>query len=144
MFYNEALEKGESLQASLHVAEHVPLTLKERLTDCLLKRAHLYATAENMLEKVFVILKADAAPPGRAVLHAQLKALEDLKQEMVEADEMTSDAVALDKPNAATYRAQGQAKDIKVIEQVQAAKNLAAEHGSSVSQPVGAASLDGS
>ena len=62
---------------------------------------------------------------------------------MVEADEMTSYAVALDKPNTATYRAEGQAKAIKVIEQVQEAKNLVAGHDNIVSQPAEAARLEG-
>ena len=62
---------------------------------------------------------------------------------MVEDDEMTSYAVALDKPNAATYRAEGQAKDIEVIEQVQEAKNLVAGHDNVVLQPAEAAPLEG-
>ena len=94
-FYSEALEKEEALQASLQVTGPAPLTLKEKLDDCLMRRTNLYAAAENMLPKVFIIRKNDVAPPGRAVLLAQLKAVEDVKQKMVEADERTSDAVII-------------------------------------------------
>ena len=42
--YNEALEKGESLHASLHVVGPAPLTTKERFDDCLMKRSNLLVT----------------------------------------------------------------------------------------------------
>ena len=140
----EALEKGEALQANLHLAGPAPLTPNERLEDCLLRQEHLFAATESILAKVFTILRNTATPPGRVVLQAQLSALEDVKQKMVEADDLTSKAVALDNPRASDYRAEGQAKSIKVIDQVQDDKNLAAEHDSSVLRPAGAASLDDS
>ena len=56
---------------------------------------------------------------------------------------MTAEAVELDYDHAATYRADGQAKDIEVGEQVQKAKNLAAGHDNSVSQPAGGGGLEG-
>ena len=112
------------------------------MDDCLLKQTHLFSTADNILASFFAILETGVVPPGRAILQAQLKALEEVKQKMVEADEMTSYAVALDKPNAATYRSEGQAKDIKVIEQVQEAKNLVAGHDNAVSQPAEAPRLE--
>ena len=88
-FYSEALEKEEALQASLQVTGPAPLTLKERLDDCLLKQTHLFAATENLLTKVFAVLETNVAPPGRTVLQAQVKALEDVKQEMVEDEKLT-------------------------------------------------------
>ena len=109
-----------------------------------MKQTYLFAGADNILTKVFAVMETDVAPPGRAVLQAQVKALEDVKQKMVEAEKMTSDAVALDKSNAVTHRAEGQAKNIEVMERIQGAKNLVAELDSSAPQSSGAASLGGS
>ena len=65
--YNETLEKGESLQASLYVAGPAPLTLKERLDDCLLKRTHLFIAADNILASVFRMAKTFASMLSAAV-----------------------------------------------------------------------------
>ena len=95
----EALDKGESLHAELLGVGPAPFNLKERIEDCLLRRGHLTAAAERTLDGVFVILETDAVP-GRTVLQAQLKMLDDVTKKMFQASTITAEAVELDYVNA--------------------------------------------
>ena len=107
--YTLALDKGELLEARVQEAGPTPLTLKEKVEDCLLKRTHLTAAAERILGGVFTILRDETSVPGGATLQAQLGMLDEAKQKMVNAAKMTAEAVLLDYEHAADYRAEGQA-----------------------------------
>ena len=98
--YTLALDKGKSLEASLHEAGPTPL--KEKVEDCLLKRTHLTAAAEWILEGVFAILRDETSVPGRATLQAQQGMLDEAKQNMVNAAQMTTEAVLLDYEHASS------------------------------------------
>ena len=97
--YTETLDNGESLHAELQGVGPAPLNLKERIRDCLFRRGHLTAAAERTLDGVFVILETDAVP-GRTVLQAQLKMLDDVTKKMFQASTITAEAVELDYVNA--------------------------------------------
>ena len=108
--YTQALNKGEFLQAGPQEAGPTPLTLKEKVEDCLLKRAYLTADAERILGGVFAILTNYASVPSRAALQAELEMLDDVKLKMLEAAKMTAEAVELDYEHAAVYQAEGQTR----------------------------------
>ena len=142
--YTLALDKGESLDASLQEAGPTTLNLREKVEDCLLKRTHLTAASEIILDGVFAILRDKTSVLGRDTLQAQQGMLEEAKQKMVEAAKMTPEVVLLDYEHAADHRTEGQAKEKEVGGLIQNAKNLAASLNTLVAQPAGGGGQDGS
>ena len=122
-FFDNALNRGECMKDFYRVPAP---TLEQQFGSLLQQRAGAIKGVEGTLERIFSVLENAETVPDKVSLLLQLEVLNEVKQVMKEAEDMTTELVKLKPRMAAEIREGGHRKELVILERIQGARNLAA------------------